>query len=119
MADALDPPPRPARRGFLKAGGAAVAAGLAAASTPAARAADTPAPAPDPHDGIEPFYGKHQGGITKPQQRHAYFAALDLTTTQRADVIALLKTWTDAAARMTRGETAQPLVTTGGDDVAP
>ncbi|WP_126282161.1 iron uptake transporter deferrochelatase/peroxidase subunit [Burkholderia stagnalis] len=119
MADDLEHPPRPARRGFLKAGGAAMAAGLAAASMPAARAADAPAPNAAAHDGIEPFYGKHQGGITTPQQRHAYFAALDLTTTRRADVIALLKTWTDAAARMTRGETAQPLVTTGGDDAAP
>ncbi|MEK6355158.1 MAG: iron uptake transporter deferrochelatase/peroxidase subunit [Burkholderia cenocepacia] len=123
MADDLNPPPRPARRGFLKAGGAAVAAGLAAGTMPAARAADAaPAIAPGAHahdDDIEPFYGKHQGGITTPQQRNAYFAALDLTTTQRADVIALLKTWTDAAARLTRGDTAQPLPATGGDDVAP
>ncbi|OJB21864.1 peroxidase [Burkholderia ubonensis] len=119
MTDELDPPPRPARRGFLKAGGAAVAAGLAAASMPAAHAAGAPAPNAAAHDDVEPFYGKHQGGITTPQQRHAYFAALDLTATKRADVIALLKTWTDAAARMTRGETAQPLVTSGGDDAAP
>ncbi|KVP00183.1 iron uptake transporter deferrochelatase/peroxidase subunit [Burkholderia ubonensis] len=119
MTDELEQPPRPARRGFLKAGGAAVAAGLAAASMPAAHAADAPAPNAPAHNDVEPFYGKHQGGITTPQQRHAYFAALDLTTTKRADVIALLKTWTDAAARMTRGETAQPLVTSGGDDAAP
>ncbi|OJA75373.1 peroxidase [Burkholderia ubonensis] len=119
MTDDLDPPPRPARRGFLKAGGAAVAAGLAAASMPAAQAAGAPAPNAAAHDDVEPFYGKHQGGITTPQQRHAYFAALDLTATRRADVIVLLKTWTDAAARMTRGETAQPLVTSGGDDAAP
>ncbi|WP_342703717.1 iron uptake transporter deferrochelatase/peroxidase subunit [Burkholderia arboris] len=123
MADDLNPPPRPARRGFLKAGGAAVAAGLAAGTMPAARAADAaPAVAPGAHahdDDIEPFYGKHQGGITTPQQRNAYFTALDLATTRRADVIALLKTWTDAAARLTRGDTAQPLPATGGDDVAP
>ncbi|MCA7955877.1 Dyp-type peroxidase, partial [Burkholderia seminalis] len=123
MADDLNPPSRPARRGFLKAGGAAVAAGLAAGTMPAARAADAaPAVAPGAHahdDDIEPFYGKHQGGITTPQQRNAYFAALDLTTTQRADVIALLKIWTDAAARLTRGDPAQPLPATGGDDVAP
>jgi deferrochelatase/peroxidase EfeB len=90
---------------------------------PAARAADAaPAVAPGAHahdDDIEPFYGKHQGGITTPQQRNAYFAALDLATAKRADVIALLKTWTDAAARLTRGDTAQPLPATGGDDVAP
>ena len=70
-----------------------MAAGLAAASIPAAQAADAPAAAPaSAHDGVEPFYGKHQSGIATPQQRHAYFAALDLTTAQRADVITLLKT---------------------------
>ncbi|WP_193097750.1 iron uptake transporter deferrochelatase/peroxidase subunit [Burkholderia sp. Z1] len=123
MADDLNPPSRPARRGFLKAGGAAVAAGLAAGAMPAAHAADAATPAaPDAHahdNDLEPFYGKHQSGITTPQQRNAYFAALDLATDKRADVIALLKTWTDAAARLTRGDTAQPLPATGGDDVAP
>ena len=119
MADDLDQPPRPARRGFLKAGGAAVAAGFAAASMPAAHAAGAPASDAAAHGDVEPFYGKHQSGIATPPQRHAYFAALDLTTTKRDDVIGLLKTWTDAAARMARGETAQPLVTSGGDDAAP
>ncbi|AOJ73239.1 MULTISPECIES: iron uptake transporter deferrochelatase/peroxidase subunit [Burkholderia] len=118
MADDLKAPPRPARRGFLKAGGAAVAAGLAASTMPAAKAADAPAAAAA-QDGVEPFYGTHQAGIATPQQRHAYFAALDLSATTRADVIALLKAWTDAAARLTRGDTAQPLVTSGGEDAAP
>ncbi|AOJ84963.1 peroxidase [Burkholderia sp. MSMB617WGS] len=118
MADDLKAPPRPARRGFLKAGGAAVAASLAASTMPAAKAADAPAAAAA-QDGVEPFYGTHQAGIATPQQRHAYFAALDLSATTRADVIALLKAWTDAAARLTRGDTAQPLVTSGGEDAAP
>ncbi|CAN0618834.1 putative deferrochelatase/peroxidase EfeN [Burkholderia multivorans] len=117
MADDLTPPPRPARRGFLKAGGAAMAAGLAATAMPQANAATARAAAA--HDGAEPFYGKHQGGIVTPQQSHAYFAAFDLTTDKRADVIALLKTWTDAAARLARGDTAQPLATTGADDKVP
>ncbi|KWF66183.1 iron uptake transporter deferrochelatase/peroxidase subunit [Burkholderia pseudomultivorans] len=120
MTDDSNPPSRAARRGFLKAGGAAVAAGLAATAMPAARAADAGAPQAAAHDDdIEPFYGKHQSGITTPQQRNAYFAALDLTTTRREDVIALLKTWTDAAARLTRGEPAQPLPTSGADDAPP
>lgn len=119
MTDERNPPSRPARRGFLKAGGAAMAASLAAGTMPVARAAEAGAADTSPHDDIEPFYGKHQGGIVTPQQRNAYFAALDLTTTTRADVIALLKTWTEAAARLTRGDTAQPLPASGPDDTPP
>ena len=59
--------------------------------------------------GVEPFRNKHQGGIVTPSQRHSYFAAFDLTAKTRAEVVTLLRTWTDAAARMTQGETAQPL----------
>jgi deferrochelatase/peroxidase EfeB len=33
-------------------------------------------------------------------QRHTYFIAFDLTTDQRADVIALLRAWTEAAAEL-------------------
>jgi deferrochelatase/peroxidase EfeB len=57
----------------------------------------------------EPFYGAHQSGILTPQQTNSIFAAFDLQTSKREDVIALLKRWTDAANRMSRGETAQLL----------
>jgi deferrochelatase/peroxidase EfeB len=60
---------------------------------------------------VEPFFGEHQGGIVTPQQSHIYVAVLDLTTDKRDDVIALLKSWTDAAARMSKGETARPILT--------
>ncbi|EIP86836.1 Dyp-type peroxidase [Burkholderia humptydooensis MSMB43] len=88
-----------------------MAASLAAAAAPAAHAAHAGAQpaAAAAHDAIEPFHGDHQGGIVTPQQSHAYFAAFDLTAGTRADLIALLKTWTDAAARLARGDTAQPL----------
>jgi deferrochelatase/peroxidase EfeB len=66
---------------------------------------------------VEPFYGARQGGIVTPQQSHTYFAAFDLTTRKREDVVALLRTWTHAAERMSRGEPAQPLV--GDAVVAP
>ena len=52
---------------------------------------------------VEPFHGVHQAGIVTPQQGHTYFAALDLQTTKRDDVVRLLRAWTDAAARMTSG----------------
>ncbi|WP_133645142.1 iron uptake transporter deferrochelatase/peroxidase subunit [Paraburkholderia flava] len=113
MANDPSSPSQPARRGFLKAGGAAVAAGAAAGLAPTAQAAlAKTAHAPtDPTQAVEPFFGAHQGGIVTPQQSHAYVAALDLTTEKRDDVIALLRAWTDAAAKMTQGATATSLQT--------
>jgi deferrochelatase/peroxidase EfeB len=59
----------------------------------------------------EPFWGQNQSGIATPQQSHAYFMALDLTTTKRDEVVQLLRMWTDVAARLTAGQTAQDLGT--------
>ena len=56
----------------------------------------------------EPFWGAHQGGIITPPQSHTYLAALDLDTEKRDEVMRLLRAWTTAAARMTRGEPAPP-----------
>ena len=49
-----------------------------------------------------PFWGKHQSGIVTPAllQRATYFIALDIITTERAALVALLKQWTLAAAQM-------------------
>ena len=55
---------------------------------------------------IEPFYGVRQGGILTPVQRHSYFAAFDLETAKRDDVITMLRSWTAACAALTRGEPA-------------
>ncbi|HBK05904.1 MAG TPA: deferrochelatase/peroxidase EfeB [Acetobacteraceae bacterium] len=91
------------RRGFFGvAGGLFAAAGTSAA----ARGAPTLAVA-----GTEAFWGAHQAGIVTPQQSHCYFAAFDLTTEKRDDVIDLLRAWTDAAARLSEGRTALPLGT--------
>lgn len=105
-------PRRPARRGFLKNGSLALAAGVGVGTSGFVRAA-APAQAmsADPLEHVEPFYGVHQAGIVTPQQSHAYVAALDLTTTQRDEVVALLRKWTEMAARMTRGEPAASLQT--------
>jgi len=56
----------------------------------------------------EPFWRAHQGGIITPPQSHTYLAALDLDTEKRDEVMRLLRAWTIAAARMTRGELAPP-----------
>ncbi|MBV9812556.1 MAG: deferrochelatase/peroxidase EfeB, partial [Acetobacteraceae bacterium] len=57
----------------------------------------------------EPFWGEHQGGILTPSQNHTCFAAFDVTATEAKQVTAMLQRWTDAAARMTEGQTAAPL----------
>ena len=107
MENDQDPP----RRRFLKAGvaaGAALGAGSVAHAATATSLKQSRQPV-DPMLVVEPFFGEHQGGIVTPQQSHTYVASLDLTTDKREDVIGLLKTWTDAAARMSRGDTAKPL----------
>jgi deferrochelatase/peroxidase EfeB len=83
------------------------AAGLLAAAAPA-RAADQSTAAPSPN-GAEPFFGTSQAGIATPAQSHTFFAAFDLHTNDVGDVTGLLQTWTDAAARLTAGQTAQPI----------
>jgi deferrochelatase/peroxidase EfeB len=102
--------PGASRRGFLAGGAGLVAA--AATGRGAAAATEMPvaaAPSPPTVPGTEPFWGVHQGGIATPVQSHTYFAAFDLVTENRAEVVALLKAWTLAAVRMTAGATAQPL----------
>ena len=102
-------PPGVSRRGFLTATGAvgAVAAAgiggftIGRATTPDAAAG--PAAAMRPGLGDEPFHGTHQGGIATPQQDRLLFASFDLTTTNRADLERLLRSWTEAAARLTAG----------------
>ncbi|WP_235824843.1 iron uptake transporter deferrochelatase/peroxidase subunit [Bacillus salipaludis] len=56
-----------------------------------------------------PLYGKHQQGITTKTQNHVYFAALDVTTTNKQDLIRLFKDWTKAAALMTEGKSVGEL----------
>jgi deferrochelatase/peroxidase EfeB len=68
----------------------------------------------NPRNATEPFWGRHQGGILTPLQSHTYFAAFDLVTTKRDDVIKMLRDWTSAAARMTNGQSAEPL----GQDIS-
>ena len=96
------------RRSFLCRGFMATA-GLGAAGTLAAKAQTAKADKPAPGNPAEPFWGEHQGGIVTPIQRNTYFAAFDLTTTERNDVIKMLQAWTAAAAKMAAGETPEPL----------
>ncbi len=52
------------------------------------------------------FHDTHQAGIATAQQEHLHFAALDLVTREATEVRDLLRAWSEAAARMMRGEAA-------------
>ncbi len=94
------------RRGLLGFAGAGAA--LGAFGFAGGRATADPAPAPDPGGSAPvdsyPFYGQHQGGIVTPAQDRLHFAAFDVTSTSRDDLVALLTAWTAAAAQLTAGQ---------------
>ncbi|MGW0898199.1 Dyp-type peroxidase, partial [Streptomyces goshikiensis] len=105
---------RPGRRAVLGAGGlAALAAGGAVLTTATARTPGDDREAAAGGDAVA-FHGPHQAGILTRRQSHAHLAALDLAAPAgttgadagggRAAAAALLRTWSAAAARMTRGE---------------
>jgi deferrochelatase/peroxidase EfeB len=58
-----------------------------------------------------PFHGPHQGGITTPMQAHLRFTSFDVGGS-RADLVDLLRHWSDSAARMCAGSPVGPV---GGD----
>ncbi|MEU5434792.1 iron uptake transporter deferrochelatase/peroxidase subunit [Streptomyces sp. NPDC020719] len=97
----------PSRRSLLGWGGAGLALGAAAAGGAVAvvRGDGSDAvPAADSGAAV-PFYGAHQAGIATAVQDRLHFAAFDVTTKDRGELIQLLKDWTAAAARMTAGQT--------------
>ncbi len=98
------------RRHFLGLAGAGAAVGAAgfAGGFQVARGDEEPA-----RPSTYAFHGRHQAGILTPAQDRLHFAAFDLTTSGRADLVALLQAWTDAAAYLTRGEPV------GGGEPAP
>ncbi|MFE2148096.1 iron uptake transporter deferrochelatase/peroxidase subunit [Streptomyces sp. NPDC059456] len=49
------------------------------------------------------FHGAHQAGIASAVQDRLHFAAFDVKTKDRAELVQLLKDWTRAAERMTAG----------------
>jgi deferrochelatase/peroxidase EfeB len=100
----------PSRRRLLTGAGAAgagvVAGGLAgyfgrsATTAPAAGAGGV---AGDSNQTVS-FYGPHQAGIATAAQDRLAFGALNVVDgASRADLRDLLRQWTQAAARMTRG----------------
>jgi deferrochelatase/peroxidase EfeB len=93
------------RRGLL--GGGAAAAGVAGAFAVgrASEGATAEASTQLAYD----FHGEHQAGIVTPAQDRLHFAAFDVRTDDRDELVDLLQKWTDAAARMTQGLDAGPV----------
>jgi deferrochelatase/peroxidase EfeB len=109
--------PMSSRRGFLAAAGSIAGALGASIGLRSAEAKDvlelaaTSGTSRTAASGSasEAFWGKHQAGILTSAQSHIYFAAFDVVADKASDVEALLLRWTEAAARMAKGETAEPL----------
>ena len=111
------------RRAFLgaAAGGAAVvgAAGLATSGGFGALAAVVGG---EPARGDRrdlPVHRRAPGGHRHATQDRMYTAAFDLTTTSRDELVALLRTWTTMAARLSAGLSAGPFGPTSGPYDAP
>jgi deferrochelatase/peroxidase EfeB len=101
--------------GLLGAGaaaGAGVASGVAVATT--SDHETTPAG----RQVIE-FHGTHQAGIATPAQDRLHFAAFDLSTTSRSELIVLLKKWTAAAEAMCAGRDVGSGAVTGSPNSPP
>jgi len=108
------------RRGVLAGAGAGavgVGAGLAGGLGLGTRESSAAQPAPEAQS--HPFYGQHQAGIVTPAQDRLHFAAFDMVSEDRADLVSLLQDWTVAAARMTQGRDAGPFGATSGPYDAP
>jgi deferrochelatase/peroxidase EfeB len=56
-----------------------------------------------------PYWGAHQAGIGTPAQDHLRFVSFDLQTDRRQDVVALLRSWTTAAAELCQGRPVAPI----------
>lgn len=87
------------------AGAGALAAGAGLRFAAHTKDADEPSTPTDASSGY-PFRGRHQGGIITPAQDRLHFAAFDVTTTDRTELVQLLKRWTTAAEHMAAGDGA-------------
>lgn len=105
------------RRRFLTVAG--VGSGVAAVGGGAAVVLGSRGSDASPDRSVAEFHGAHQAGIVTPAQDRLHFAAFDVTTTARADLVDLLRAWTDAARRLTTGAAIGLHGATGGPYLAP
>jgi len=91
------------RRRLLGAAGAGALAVGAAGVGGWAYGHESEEPPQDVDQATYPFEGRHQAGITTPVQDRLHFAAFDVTTDSREELIEMLRMWTAAARDMTAG----------------
>nr|WP_256387989.1 iron uptake transporter deferrochelatase/peroxidase subunit [Pseudonocardia sp. N23] len=102
----MPPPPTGVSRrrmigliGGAAAVGAAAGVGVTYSASGGAGSADAPGAGQ-----AVAFFGDHQAGIATPAQDRLHFAVFDLgAAATRAELVALLTAWTNAAARMSAG----------------
>jgi deferrochelatase/peroxidase EfeB len=109
MSESDDPRLRGRRRFLTSAATVAAAAATVPVTSVTARTRDSVSPPSGNGNDSEPFFGVHQAGVATTPQANVYFAAFDLTAEKREDVIALLRAWTAASARLTQGQSAVAL----------
>jgi deferrochelatase/peroxidase EfeB len=110
------------RRGLLGLAGAGLGLGVVGAGVGVGvdRAVTAGATGTSGANAVYPFFGTHQSGIVTAAQDRLHFAAFDLADgLGRADLVDLLKDWSYAAARMTRGEQVSTTGAVGGSPYAP
>ncbi|NUU23929.1 MAG: deferrochelatase/peroxidase EfeB [Streptomycetaceae bacterium] len=106
------PAPGISRRRLLGAAGAAGAGGLVVGAAGGAVGASLAGDSDGSGPGLAslgatsvPFHGARQAGITTPLQARTVLVAYDLDpTADRAKTAALMRRWSDTAARLSRGE---------------
>lgn len=99
MADQSETKTSVSRRSLLKWGVGTVA-GVAGAAAIGARVVSEDSTMPEK---VNAFDGVNQAGIVTSMQNHLFFAVFEVTSSERADVVQLLKDWTEASRKMTRG----------------
>ena len=68
---------------------------------------------------VVPFEGEHQAGIATDVQAHLHFAAFDVLTGDRAELVELLQDWTAAARSLCSGRPVGEGGAVDGDPLAP
>ncbi|MFT4086438.1 MAG: iron uptake transporter deferrochelatase/peroxidase subunit [Gordonia sp. (in: high G+C Gram-positive bacteria)] len=117
MSDSSTERPTVSRRTVIGAVGAgAVAAGAVGVVGGMALSGDDSG---DKSDQVVAFRGERQAGIVTAAQDRLHFAAFDVVTDKRDELVDLLKQWTVAAERMTKGQEVEPNGATGLGDYSP
>ena len=93
------------RKLFGAAGATAAVVGAASAGALAGRASASSSTSAELQSAVQ-FRGDRQAGIVTAAQDRMHFCSFDVTTDNRAEVIAMLKQWTEMAERMTLAEEA-------------